>query len=484
MSPRRWFCLGLVTSSMLVGCSTLSEDPQNHASATATPDTATPELAPAAIPSHRKAIVPNSKSVLVVSVTSQTAMIEVLAAGGHVTHDLPLLNAVGAKLTSGSINKLSKNSDIVSLIVDDDVSTEKSSEPAASNDAITWLIEQQGLQTQNAWLDSLIDIETHGLTGRGVGLAIIDTGIAEAGSHPDWNPNIIGRYNAVINTEGGPVHDTTGHGTHLSSLIAGMGNGVKGVAPNASLVPVKAFDSEGSANFLDVIRAVQWVVKNSERLGIRILNLSVSASAELPYHLDPLNRALSKAWDSGLVVVVSAGNQGPAPSTVTAPGNNPWLISVGAASYNDTRQAAEVAAFSGRGPTTSGHIKPNIVAPGTRLAGFLPKDAIRPSHEPVEMTDTGLWITSGASQASAVVSGIVALLLESRPDLSNDDVKCLIANSATPLIDDSRSTVSPMTQGRGLINLREVLTSTDTDCAERFEGFSVDTAIEGAYFDQ
>ena len=399
------------------------------------------------------------------------------------THDLPL-NAVGAKLTSGSINELSKNSDIVSLIVDDDASTEESAEAAASKDAITWLIEQQGLQTQNAWLDSLIDIETHGLTGRGVGLAIIDTGIAEAGSHPDWNPNIIGRYNAVINTEGGPVHDTTGHGTHLSSLIAGMGNRVKGVAPNAFLVPVKAFDSEGSANFLDVIRAVQWVVKNSERLGIRILNLSVSASAELPYHLDPLNRALSKAWASGLVVVVSAGNQGPAPSTVTAPGNNPWLISVGAASYNDTRQAAEVAAFSGRGPTTSGHIKPNIVAPGTRLAGFLPKDATRPSHEPVEMTDTGLWITSGASQASAVVSGMVALLLEARPELSNDDVKCLVANSATPLIDDNRVAVSPMTQGRGLINLRDALASTNTDCAERFEGFSVDTAIEGAYFDQ
>ena len=167
--------------------------------------------------------------------------------------------------------------------------------------------------------------------------------------------------------------------------------------------------------------------------------------------------------------------------SVTTPGNNPWLSSVGAASHNDTRQAAEVAAFSGRGPTTSGHIKPNVVAPGTRLTGFLPKDAIRPSHEPVEVTDTGLWITSGASQASAVVSGMVALLLESRPDLSNDDVKCLIANSATPLIDDNRSTVSPMTQGRGLINLREVLTSTNTDCAERFEGFSADTAIEGAY---
>ena len=102
----------------------------------------------------------------------------------------------------------------------------------------------------------------------------------------------------------------------------------------------------------------------------------------------------------------------------------------------------------------------------------------------MEMTDTGLWITSGASQASAVVSGMVALLLEARPELSNDDVKCLIANSATPLIDDNRVAVSPMAQGRGLINLRDALTSTNTDCAERFEGFSVNTAIEGAYSNQ
>ena len=92
-------------------------------------------------------------------------------------------------------------------------------------------------------------------------------------------------------------------------------------------------------------------------------------------------------------------------------------------------------------------------------------------------------MTSGASQASAVASGMVALLLEARPELSNNDVKCLIANSATPIFDDNQSTVTPMAQGRGLINLHDALTSTNTDCAERFEGFSVDTAIEGAYLD-
>ncbi len=469
MNPRLWFCLGLVTSSLLAGCSTLSENRQRYVNATASPEIV------------RKETPSNKKSALVVAVSSQAAMTKVLAAGGDVTHDLPLLNAVGAKLTPGVIAELSESPNIVNLVIDDDISTAESSEPAASTNAIAWLIEQYGSQTQNAWLDSLTDTDTHKLTGRGVGLAIIDTGIAETGDDPEWNPNVIGRYNAITDTEGGQVRDTTGHGTHLSSLITGMGDKVTGVAPNASLITVKAFNSERSAHFLDVIRAVQWVVANKERLGIRILNLSVSASAELPYHLDPLNRALSKAWDSGLVVVVSAGNQGPTPSTVTAPGNNPWLISVGAASFDDNRQTAEVAVFSGRGPTASGHIKPNIVAPGVRLAGFLPEDAMRPSHEPVERTDTGLWITSGASQASAVVAGMVALLLEAKPELSNDDIKCLIANSAMPLTNNDQSAVSPMAQGRGLINLRGALTSTNTECAERLEGLSADTVIEGAY---
>ena len=462
-------------SSLLFGCSTMGEDPQNHATATETPGSATSDLAPRDTHS-------NNKSTLVVASTSKAAMAEVLAAGGTVTHDLPLLNAVGAKLTPGIINKLSENSDIVNLVVDDNVSTEESLEPAASATALTWLIEQQGLPTQNAWLDSLTNSLTPGLTGNGVGLAIIDTGIGEAGSTLEWHPNIIARYNAITDTEG-EVLDSTGHGTHLTSLVTGAGDTLKGIAPNTPLIVVKAFTSKDSANFLDVIRAVQWVVANKERHGIRILNLSVSASTELPYHLDPLNRALTKAWESGLVVVVSAGNQGPTQSSVTAPGNNPWLISVGAASFNDAREAAEVVPFSGRGPTASGHIKPNIVAPGLRLAGLLAKDARRPSHEPVELTEAGLWVTSGASQASAVASGMVALLLEARPELSNNDVKCLIANSATPIFDDNQSTVTPMAQGRGLINLHDALTSTNTDCAERFEGFSVDTAIEGAYLD-
>ena len=470
MNPRAWFCLGLFASSLLLGCSTLTDKRPAQTSAPQTGD----------ITTSTTSTMSKIKRALVVAETSNAALREVLAAGGAVTHSLPLLNAVGAELSPKSISLLSESTDVFNIVVVDSSASQNDAASAAS-DAIDWLIQKRGTAPQNAWLDPLANSTAHGLTGSGIGLAIIDTGISETDNTPGWNPKITARYNAITDTEGQQVKDVTGHGTHLSSLIAGTETTLKGLAPSASLIAVKAFDSEDSANFLDLIRAVQWVVENKERLGIRILNLSVSASTELPYHLDPLNRALTKAWESGLVVVVSAGNEGPLESSVSAPGNNPWLISVGAASLNNMRQTVEVAPFSGRGPTASGHIKPNIVAPGVRLAGLLPSDATRPSHEPIELTDAGLWVTSGASQASAVVAGMIALLLEARPELSNDDVKCLIANSATPLIDENQTVISPMAQGRGLINLSGALLSTNTSCAERLNGLSPSTAIEGAY---
>ena len=367
------------------------------------------------------------------------------------------------------------------IVIDSNDATREPANEATSLDTINWLTQDTGSPSQNAWLESLVNSESHGLTGQGIGLAVIDTGIAKTDERIGWQPNVIARYNALTNSESDELRDSTGHGTHIISLISGVGTREQGIAPKASLVVVKAFDSTDNANFLDVIRAVQWVTTNKDRLGIRVLNLSVSASNELPYHIDPLNHALTKAWNSGLVVVVSAGNTGPDESSVTAPGNNPWLISVGAAGINSADQAIEVAPFSGRGPTASGHIKPSIVAPGVRLKGLLPNTAKRPENEPTEMSDDGLWVTSGASQASAVVAGMVTLLLEARPDLSNEDVKCLLGNSAKPLFRQTQTPLSPMAQGRGLINLSAALISTATDCAERLEGFSPNSPIEGAY---
>ena len=458
LRTRPW--LGLILSLLLIGCSPLHTNTQNA------PD--------------RESERPR-KSALVVAETQALAKAQVLAAGGIITHNLPLLNAVGALLSPQSIQKLSENRKIENIIIDAALSDEEAPEYAITTHAADWLRSERGAPVQNDWLETLIARDEHDLTGQGVGLAIVDTGIAKDATWGEPSPRIIARYDSVTDIEGGDVSDSTGHGTHISSLIAGAGSNWAGIAPLASLVIVKAFDAQESAHFLDVIRAVQWVTVNKERLGIRVLNLSISASTELPYHLDPLNRALTAAWDAGLVGVVWAGNLGPHLSSVTAPGNNPWLITVGAASFDNPASEIRVAPFSGRGPTHSGHIKPNIVAPGTRLAAFLPPTVSRPSHEPTEFTKDGLWVTSGASQASAVVAGLVTLLLEARPELSNNDVKCLLANTARPLATESKTPISPMSQGRGLIDISAALRATDTDCEERFEGLSPGTVIKGAY---
>ena len=456
MIPRTWFWLGLILAPLLLSCASPGAD------------LATKEAG-------------GAKRVLVIAESSSVAMEKVLAAEGTVTHELPILNAVGAELEPINIKVLSEDPQIRRIVIDSNESTPEPAHGGTSPDNISWLTQDTGGPSQNAWLESLVNSESHGLTGRGVGLAIIDTGIAKTDERIGWQPSVIARYNALTNSESNELRDSTGHGTHITSLISGVGTRLQGIAPKASLVVVKAFDSTDNANFLDVIRAVQWVTANKDRLGIRVLNLSVSASNELTYHMDPLNRALTKAWNSGLVVVVSAGNTGPDESSVTAPGNNPWLISVGAASINSADEAIEVAPFSGRGPTASGHIKPNLVAPGVRLEGLLPNTAKRPKHEPTEMSDDGLWVTSGASQASAVVAGMVTLLLEARPDLSNEDVKCLLGNSASPLLRQAQTPLSPMAQGRGLINLSAALKSTATDCPERLEDFSPNSPVEGAY---
>ena len=145
---------------------------------------------------------------------------------------------------------------------------------------------------------------------------------------------------------------------------------------------------------------------------------------------------------------------------------------------------SKVAPFSGRGPTATGHIKPDIIVAGTLLAGVLPEIAMRPTGEPDHRDPEGFWITSGASQASAIASGIITLLLEARPDLSNHDVKCILANTAAPLTAVADGEPSPFAQGRGLVDLAAALKSNATDCEERLEGLDPSLPLKGAFASQ
>jgi hypothetical protein len=424
-----------------------------------------------------------SQTAVIFADSPEAAVRAVERAGGDITHDLHLINAVGVTISEAQLNALVNDAAVTRVVVAGVPSIDGSESIEADSEITSWLEQSLNRPAVNDVLQTYLQTAAPSLTGRGVGVALIDTGLSPTMTGEAASVRDMPSFNALTNTQG-DVRDITGHGTHLASLISGFGDSFRGVAPDAEIIAIKAFNHEDTASTIDIIRGIQWAVDHKTRHNIRVLNLSISAPTDLPYYLDPLNIALTNAWSEGLVVVVSAGNEGPVPSSVTSPGNNPWLITVGAADYEEDSGWTKVAPFSGRGPTATGHIKPDIVVAGTLLAGVQPDGAIRPTGEPDHRDPKGFWITSGVSQASAIASGFIALLLEARPDLSNHDVKCILANTAVPLTVDADGELSPFAQGRGLLDLAAALKSNATDCEERLEGLDPSLPLKGAFASQ
>ena len=290
------------------------------------------------------------------------------------------------------------------------------------------------------------------------------------------NDRVIARYDA-INDSSNNVFDESGHGTHLTSVLAHSGKtlfngkpsgGFKGTAPDVSIVAIKAFNQEGQGGLLDIVRGVQWAVDNKEKYGIRVLNLSFSARPRWPYYLDPINQAIMQAWAEGITVVAAAGNDGPEPMTVGSPGNLPYIITVGAVTDSwtlNTRKDDYVPDFSSRGPTPEGHIKPDIVAPGGHMTGLTrPGSGLLLEHPEYQLAG-GELVMTGTSQAAALVSGLVALLLQLEPDLSPDDVKCMLTSTAEPAINqDGLLAYSPFQQGHGYVSITRAITLGEKGC--------------------
>lgn len=276
-----------------------------------------------------------------------------------------------------------------------------------------------------------------GITGKGVGIAVLDTGIAP---HPDVRDRIVHFQDMVNNRNDGP-YDDHGHGTHVASLAAGDGqasNGrITGTAPEASLVGVKVLDNRGEGRFSDIIKGIQWAVENRERFNLKVLNLSLGAQATRSHRDDPVAQALQAAWEKGLVPVVAAGNGGPFTRTINTPAHTPIAITVGASDHEETVPIDDdrVASFSARGPThPDGLVKPDVVAPGVRINGADPQG--------------GYIARSGTSMSAPLVSGIVAQLVQSRPQSTPAEIKSALMDTGRHLSDGTGETV----QGRGLVD--------------------------------
>jgi serine protease AprX len=280
-------------------------------------------------------------------------------------------------------------------------------------------------------------LHASGVDGSGVGVALVDTGVVPVdglrGSRLVIGPDL----SLEGQTAGLRYADTYGHGTHLAGIIAGTpdGSGFSGVAPGATLTSVKVGAAAGIVDVSQVIAAIDWVVQHradDPAHPVRVLNLSYGTDSIQAYQIDPLAHAVENAWHAGIVVVAAAGNDGVAAPRLTDPAIDPYVIAVGAADSVGSVKATDdtVADFSSRGEASR---RVDLVAPGRSLVSLRDPGSYADSEYPGARVGDRLFKGSGTSQAAAVVSGAVALLLQQRPDLRPDQVKALLTRTATVL---------------------------------------------------
>jgi len=306
------------------------------------------------------------------------------------------------------------------------------------------------------------------ITGTGIGVALIDSGVAPVAGLNDPTRVVNGPDLSFESQDPYTRYkDTFGHGTHMGSIIAANDTSVplddpksySGVAPGAKLVSLKVATSDGATDVSQVIAGIDWVVahRNDPGLNIRVLNLSFGTDSVQSEQVDPLSHAVESAWRNGIVVVVSVGNDGAAGTSVTMPALNPYVIAVGAADTQATEAYGDdtLATFSSVG-SYSRHA--DFLAPGTSIVGLRDPGSYIDVNYPSGLVPgdaTGrLFRGSGSSQAAAVTSGAVALLLQKRPDLTPDQVKGLLMATANPL-----PKVTTYAKGVGELNIKAALSA-------------------------
>ncbi len=260
--------------------------------------------------------------------------------------------------------------------------------------------------------------------GQGVGVAVIDTGV---GSHPDLD----GRVAPVDLGARYGTTDSIGHGTHVSGIIAGRSaNGrYVGIAPKAQVYSLRVVGPDGTIREGDLLRALQWVYENRRASNIRVVNISLQSSLAESYRTSAISAGVEQLWLAGMVVVVSAGNQGAAPNAMYyPPANDPFVITVGAISDNGTpsRQDDYVPVWSSRGVTQDGFAKPEVLAPGHRIVAPLAPRSVLADKARSSIIERNYIRLSGTSMAAPVVSGLAAAVLSYNPVLTPDQVKALI----------------------------------------------------------
>lgn len=425
-----------------------------------------------------------SLAVIVTGESSLQAAAVVENLGGQITSDLWLIDAVGAVLPAAQLPTLAAATGIRSIVANHQI------EASGSGNNNGWLTDVGWPVAKDVGAEKA---HAKWITGFGVTVAVIDSGVyydpirlAIAGSdsamlfagQADFlGDGVCKAANPIeqaflVQGDGyclqkyGSSRDTFGHGSHVAGIISNnfrdaASNITLGIAPAAQIFSFRVLDQDGKGVYEDTIQAIQTIVQLKDEYRIRVINMSLSATATVPYFVDPLNRAVEKAWAAGIVVVAAAGNEGPNAETITVPGNDPYIITVGGLNTNSTPgdwSDDVLPAWSATGPTLDGFAKPDVLAPGANVVSFMynsPLDVANSAklalaHPDFSITQD-LFRMSGTSMATAVTSGVVALMLQANPNLTPDQVKFRLIYSARPAIDGDDIAYNLLQQGAGRI---------------------------------
>jgi serine protease AprX len=442
--------------------------------------------------------------------------------GDTITGDVPFVDALAVEVHTEDVAELAKHPWVE--LISDDAIVRPTGVPGAQarefSERVREAARKLGSKSAAAATGALVPStlrETLGLSrvprdtspaGQGIGVAIVDSGIAPNG---DFGNRITAFYDF---TRGGIrtlPFDDYGHGTHIAGLIGSSGlesnAELVGVAPRVSFIGAKVLSRNGEGRSSDVIKALEYLTANRTRLNVRVINLSLGHPIYAPAADDPMVRAVEKASASGIIVVVAAGNFGQDPETgdpgytgVTSPGNSPSAITSGAVTTQNTvtRQDDRVASYSSRGPTWfDGFAKPDVVAPGSELASdtivssYLYK-LLANNHKRAASGIDFLQL-SGTSMAAAVTSGVVALILEANDRLRFDGARPLTPNTVKGILEFTAIPVAHadhLTEGAGEINAAgAVALASAIDTSVRAgnwwlrAGISASTSIDGVRYD-
>ncbi len=378
--------------------------------------------------------------------TTHTVHQKVTAVAGDVQQDVDAANAVVAEVTPNQLLGLQADP---SLVVTPDVSVAMQDTP--TTDTPTRAPADVYPDTTGA-----STLWNYGVKGNGVTVAVLDTGIQKLGDFK----HLMGGVD--LSGEGNPFNDSYGHGTFVAGLIAGNGNSSKGQytgeAPEANLVAIKVAGASGETDLATVIQGINWAVANQAKYKIRVLNLSLGAIPTSSTVTNPLDQAVESAWQAGITVVASAGNSGPFNGTITSPGDDPLVITVGSVDDNGTVDPSDDSAadFSSVGPTApDGWFKPDIVTSGRSVVSLrAPGSTIDTTYPSAEIGNSN-FVGSGTSFSAAITSGAAALVIQADHDKRSlgafptpDTVKAQLLATAS-----SGPVGNPMVDGHGDLNV-------------------------------